>query len=206
MHDFVEHPTEDVMERFLLHQSGDEELEAIETHILACESCVSRLEALQEFIDTAKVAMREMHLEATEKAVQKQKRQSWFSVKSLSLAGAAAAIALAIAVVPRLMPNHPAANVDLSAYRGLERTVVPKGWPLHIRMNANDLAEGPVEIEVVDREGTELWKGNTAILHESAEVNIPKIKVPGPYFVRVYRAVDGNPEGDLLREFAVQVR
>jgi hypothetical protein len=49
--------TEEALERFLLHQSRDEELEVLESHILACESCVTRLEDLEVWLAVTKLAL-----------------------------------------------------------------------------------------------------------------------------------------------------
>ncbi len=204
--DFYEHPTEDAMERFLLHQSGEEELDAIETHILACEPCVSRMEELEGYVATTKLALQELRLEAAQKAAKAETRQSWFSPRKLSFAGAAAALVLAMTLVPRLNHGGPAAEVSLSAYRGTETALVPEGRRLHVRLNANDLADGPVTVEVVDAQGAEIWKGAAAVHQELAEVNVPQIKKSGAHFIRMYRAFGGDPEGDLLREFPVRVK
>ena len=45
MTDYLDHPNEEALERFLRNEVQESELETIETHILACESCVTRLEA-----------------------------------------------------------------------------------------------------------------------------------------------------------------
>ena len=60
MQQYLEHPTEEALERFLLHQSQEAEIEIVETHILACESCVERLEVLETHIAATKIALAEL--------------------------------------------------------------------------------------------------------------------------------------------------
>src|SRR5260370_39592991 len=98
----LDHPTEDALELFVLHQSQDQELEEIETHILACESCVGRLEKLELEVSAMKLALRKMQSEQLAKAAAKH-RNSWtlrFPLPNFSLVGAVAAVALPIIVVP----------------------------------------------------------------------------------------------------------
>lgn len=54
------HPTEEAMERFLLHQSREGELESLESHILGCEGCVDRLERMEPEIVETKLALKQM--------------------------------------------------------------------------------------------------------------------------------------------------
>ena len=57
---FKDHPSEESLERYLLHQSSNGELDTIETHILACDDCVARLERAELYIATLRAACREI--------------------------------------------------------------------------------------------------------------------------------------------------
>ncbi|HZQ51482.1 MAG TPA: hypothetical protein VFB14_04745 [Bryobacteraceae bacterium] len=201
---YLDHPAEDALERFLLQQCHEEELEAVETHILACESCITRLEDLELQITATKLALQELESEriAREAAKGQHSWKSWFTIPTLSWAAGAACLALALLAAPRFVP----ANVNLSAYRGLESPTVPEGRPLDLHLNAADLAEGRVGVEVVDSNGSELWKGSANIQHDQAEVVVPRITEPGAHFVRLYAPAQDDGEGRLLREFAFQVQ
>src|SRR5579884_1432714 len=193
---YLDHPAEDALERFLLQQCHEEELEAVETHILACESCITRLEDLELQITATKLALQELESEriAREAAKQQHFWKSWFTIPTLSWAAGAACLALALLAAPRFVP----ANVNLSAYRGLESPTVPEGRPLDLHLNATDLAEGRVGVELVDGDGSELWKGTTEIKHDQAEVKVPKITESGAHFLRLYAPAQGNAEATLL--------
>ncbi|MGI8960471.1 MAG: hypothetical protein ACR2IV_12045 [Bryobacteraceae bacterium] len=203
------HPTEDELERFILNRSTDEELEGLETHILACESCVTRLEELECEISATKLALRQMQRERLAKAPlpQASSWKTWFAVPRLPLAGAVAAAAVALIVVPAFLPRQaPVAEVSLSAYRGEETSVVPVGHRLDIHLNTGDLVEGPVQVAIVDIGGIEVWKGSAAIHQEQAEVVVPPIKERGAHLLRLYAPAQASTSSDLLREFAFEVK
>ena len=141
------HPTEEQLERFVLNQTRADELEFLETHILACESCVLRLEDLETHVAATKLALRDIERERTEKVAARERSSwmNWLSVPKLSFAGGLAFLALAAILVPRLTQNTaPLANASLSAYRGSETSVLPSDHRLHVRLQARDLAAGPV--------------------------------------------------------------
>ena len=205
---YLEHPVEETLERFLLNQAEGEELEAVETHILACDSCVARLEALEVQTAAMKLALQEFHKEQVAKAVARQQApfRSWFTVPHLSMAGAVAALALGIFIAPQVFKHNAAPlAVTLMAYRGQETNVVAKNHPLHVHLNANDLNEKTVQVELVDDRGAELWKGTAPVQKDEVDVTVPEIAQTGAHFFRIY-APASNGEGELLREFAFQVK
>jgi hypothetical protein len=196
----LEHPTEEALERFLLHQSQEPEIELVETHILACESCLDRLEALEMQIAATRIALAELQRDSRAKQVTTEKRswRTWFGIGGLSLAGAAACVVLAIAV-------FTPAQVQLSAYRGTETSSVPQWRPLHLHLHAADIPDGSMAVQLVDNEGVEIWKGATAIVNQQADVHLPRLTKVGNYFLRLYAPAKGSVEGDLLREFPFRV-
>jgi hypothetical protein len=192
-----EHPSEEALERFLLHRSQDDELEFVETHILACELCVTQLETLEVQIAATKMALRDLAAAPTGKA---PKWKSWFTVPKLSWATAAAALACGAIVfsIPR--------DVTIAAYRGSETPIVSEWRPLRLHLNAADLPEGPVTVELVDKSGSTVWKGLSVIQHDEVNVTLPRIKQAGPHFVRLYAPVQSDAQSELLREFPLQVK
>ncbi len=198
---YLEHPTEEALERFLLNQSQETELEVVETHILACESCVCRLEGLEIQIAATKVALRELQSKQRAKELAKEQRswKDWFTVPKLSWASAAVVLAVMFfTFLPR--------NVNLTSYRGLENPVVPTGHRLNLHVNANGLADGPVTLEIVDATGAPVWKSAAAVRHDEVEIGVPGIGERGSHYLRLYAPARGNSEGELLREFAFKTR
>jgi hypothetical protein len=206
---YLDHPAEEALERFLLHQCPDEELETVETHILGCGSCVSRLETLETQVANLRLGFEELERQRTVAVAAKQHRswKTWFTVPNLAWAGAAAVVVVGLAITPQLLRHTaPLAEVSLIATRGAETTAVPQGRPLHVHLNAAGLPEAPVSVELVDGAGTQLWRGSGLVRHDQVNVTTPQIISPGDYFLRLYApGRDGQP-GDLLREFALQVK
>jgi hypothetical protein len=194
---YSDHPDEEALERFLLQQCSEEELELVETHVLACESCVTQLESLELDIAATKMALERLEAGPPRKQMAKAASawKSWFTIPRLSLAGGAAALACGAILLS--VPH----DVALTAYRGTESAIVSEWRPLHLHLNAADLSEGPVQVELVDRLGSQLWKGPSAVRRDTIDVHLPRIKQSGTHFLRLY-----NPQGDLLREYAFQVK
>src|ERR1700733_8147362 len=120
---YREHPSEEALERFLLNMSSGEEIEGVETHVLACGHCVEHLESLEAQIAATRLALQKM--EAQQKSngfVESSIRwKNWFTIPRLSFAatGVAAAAGALFLSIPR--------DVSITAYRGTETTIVSEG-------------------------------------------------------------------------------
>jgi len=196
------HPSEEQLERFILRHSPEEELEAVETHILACESCVEQLEALELQMSAVRLALQQIEEKRTRKALAKSSAgwRNWLSVPVL--AGAGAFACLALTAVTLSIPR----DVTLSAYRGSEMAIVSEWRPLNMHLNAADLTDGPVTVELVDNSGSLVWRGSSAVRHDKVDVALPRITRGGPHFLRLYTQAQGNGEAELLREYSIQVK
>jgi hypothetical protein len=197
---YRDHPNEDALERFLLNQSEEEELEIVETHILACESCVTRLETLELNIAATKLALQNIQAEQAAKLAQPTPSRSnwfgWLTVPRLSFAGsglAACALAFTFISVPR--------DVDVLANRGTETTMVSEWLPLDLHLDARDLPSGPVNIEIVDANGGKIWQGKSTVQNEKLEVKSSRLTSAGSYLIHV-----SSPSGELLREYSIQAK
>lgn len=207
---YLDHPAEDALERYLMHRSDEQEIELVETHTLACDSCVARLEALEIQIAAMKVALQELHQQQVAKAYARSQSpwRQWLTAPRLSLAGAALALVLGIGITtPRLL-NHNGAEdqVSLADYRGLESPSVRRDHALDVKLNARGLATQQLAVKLVDSTGNEIWRGNSTIHDGSAEVKVPALQASGAYFFRLYGPSTASSEGDLLREFAFKVQ
>ncbi len=207
---YFDHPTEEELESFLLHPFQGEETGVVETHILACEACVARLEALETEIPALKWALERLEAERAHREAARAEGQwrKWFTVPRLSWAAGAAVLLLGIALAPQFerRTTQPPAEVSLVAYRGAGTPAVPLNRPLHIRLNARDLAEGPVTAQIVNSDGSEVWKGTTTVRREEVDIRVPKIQEAGAHFLRLYALAHGNGQANLLREFAFKAK
>ena len=139
---YRDHPSEDALERFLLNQSEEEELDIVESHILACESCVTRLETLELNIEATKMALKDQLAEQAAKDAQpvsdRPRWLSWLTLPRMSFAGvalAACALTITFASVPR--------EATLMAYRGTETAIVSEWVPLNLQLNAKRSSQWP---------------------------------------------------------------
>ena len=57
---YLDHPAEEVLERFLLNHCPENELCEVETHILYCGNCMLRLELLEIEITAFRRCLQEM--------------------------------------------------------------------------------------------------------------------------------------------------
>ncbi|MBV9084692.1 MAG: hypothetical protein JOZ62_18605 [Acidobacteriaceae bacterium] len=206
---YLQHPEDEALERLLLHRSDATELDIVETHLMACASCVTRLETLEAQIAAIKLALQEIHKERVAEATLREQRfswRSWFALPHLSLAGAVAALGVGIFIAPpSTTQNASVEKLNLVAYRGLESPLVRKNHRLQVHLNANDLNQSTVEVQLVDNRGSELWKGTTPVPEGGVDISVPGIATSGAHFVRIY-APSSNGRGELLREFAFQVK
>lgn len=205
---YRDHPSEDSLERFLFNQSDEEELETVETHFLACEACVTRLEALELNIAATKLALRNQQAEQPVRVAQSVSSQSvsswknwfsWLTVPRLSFAGAAMA-ACAIALTFISVPSE----VNLVAERGNETTTVSRWKPLHLHLQARELPAGPVTVEMFRNDGKQIWQGAATVTNQQIDVDVPRLMASGDFLVQVYSPAAGNPVGDLVREYKLQ--
>jgi hypothetical protein len=206
MQPYTEHPTDETLEQFLMHRMQESEIESLETHILACESCVTRLEDLEINLEATKMALTQLHNQTVAKnhaAAAGNSRWAWLKLPSFSLAAAGAALALALVVVPAFST----VEMTVDGVRGTESPTLPAGRPVLLHLNAKDLAQQPVSVEIVNGDGSEVWKGMSSVDHNKVDAKLPKLKDSGSYLLRLYAQNKKNSEqGDLLREFSFQVR
>jgi len=206
MQPHLEHPTDETLEQYLMHRMQESEVESIETHVLACDSCVTRLEDLEIHLEATKMALTQLHNETVAKnhaAAAGKSPWGWLKLPSFSLAAAGAALAVVLAVIPAFST----VEMTVDGVRGTESPTVPAGRPILLHLNAKDLATQPVAVEVVNGDGSEVWKGASSVDQNKVDAKLPKLKDPGNYLLRLYARSSNNSEsGDLLREFSFQVR
>jgi|SRR5579884_466188 len=218
---YLSHPDEEALERFLLRRSDERELEIVETHILACDGCVARLEKLESQLADLKLAFEAAREQELEAALHPKTSfwQKWLTVPRLSwAAGACAALAVALVVVPGTLhfgkdaqiaeesvSACAASDVNLASCRGNEAAVFPANRPMVVNIDTTDIAAGPVDAQVVDASGRELWHGQTTVQNQRARVTLPKFSEAGPYFLRLY-APGAATEHELLREYRFEVK
>src|SRR5206468_5421270 len=89
----LDHPTDEALEQFLTNRLEESEVESIETHVLACDSCVTHLEDLEIHLEAIKMALSQLEIQNVAKnyaAPARNRRWAWPRLPSFSLAAAGA--------------------------------------------------------------------------------------------------------------------
>jgi hypothetical protein len=202
--DALGHLTESALEEYAFQRLPEDQIELTETHLLACESCVNRLEEMETYIGAMKRGLRALQADQTLNHVVTVP-STLLRFPSLRWAAVAALLAVGVCVPVLVRNNAPTALVSLHAYRGSEAVTVPRLRETTLLIDARDLPREAVRVQVVDAFGAVVWTGTTKIEGDSARVVLPAQAKNGAYFLRVYGA-DSKPYGNLLREFAFDVR
>jgi hypothetical protein len=206
---FANHVGDEALERFILRHSDETELEVVETHILACDACVDRLEAMEIEIAATKLALRRIRQEKAMRSLAAARQTSWrrwFTMTRLSMAGAMAVIALGIMIAPRFeQRNAPVAQLTLTSFRGQEIPTVPANTPVHAVFEASDLPAGALSAKLVDEQGKAAWEGTVQIQQTQASIKLPKIQKPGRYLLQLFSPGNTN-QAEEVREFSFEVK
>jgi hypothetical protein len=220
-HRDLEHPVEDILERYLIRHALAGEVAVVETHLLICDSCRKCLDELEEYRSVIREGFAQLETEhekqARSAAVPVRVHQFRDPMKrSLNLAlprwsWMPTAVVFAFIVILAMPAMRPSANtleVSLTAERGSDtnRFVVPSGRDFLLYLDSAGLPVGRVLVEIVDDNG-----GKVNQQQSSADSNRVTTAEPplakGTYYVRLYVSNDSQPSPDrLLREFVLQVR
>jgi hypothetical protein len=204
---YSDHPTEEELERFLLHHAQEDELDRVETHILACDGCVTRLEQLEVQMAAVKLVLSELEQQPAKAPARAPLAfANWFTIRNLSWAGAVALLVIMVSFTPRFLSKpDQGVEVSLLATRGSGVTTIPHGKSLRLHLGAEALQNGPAEVIIVDGNGLEVWRTTAQVRNEHIEVDAPKLDASGSYYLRLYRFSNGKAQADLLREFPFDV-
>ena len=202
----ADHPGNDALEEYLLGRHTERDLEAVETHVLACESCVSKLELLTTEIAAMKLAFCDLPTHHSSNARPYGSMRNWLLVAPLAWTTTAALLVLCVSLPKIAQHGTQTTQVTLHAYRGSEIAVVPGHHSALLTMDAFDLPAETVSVQLVDTYGTELWVGHSSIKDDRAKVMLPPQPNTGTYFLRLYGSLSSSTDASLLREFAFEVR
>jgi hypothetical protein len=195
-----DHPAIDLLERFALNTCSEEELDLVETHILACDACVCALEDLEVQVAATKLALEQVLREQKSKPEPERIHSSWrnwFTAPNLGWAGAA--LAASAVCLLALLP----VNVELGAERGSEQVVVVPEWRNAVlTISQGGLQDGPVQAEIVNENGQRLWAAAADCSHGLVGLHIPRMTAAGHYYARLYTV----REHELLSEFPFEVK
>jgi hypothetical protein len=197
------HPEEDYLERYVMKTCSEQELVAIEEHLLICEQCRARLSCAEEWVLLMKSAL---PLSPPPKRVPRWHLSiGQLFTRPIAMAAGCAALAAILLATPLLLRERPVQEelVPLSASRGGANQGDPAADShrfLRLRLDVTDLAE-PLQGQVVDDAGG-------IVLSQAISLSNPDLKLdqrlkPGTYWVRVN---SGAGDHSTLREYSLRVR
>jgi hypothetical protein len=135
------HPTDNALEEYVFQRLSENQIEAMEIHMLACESCVDRLEGLELHIATLKCALGSSQAEQTAGIPELQPRNwNWRPMPQVSWILVAALITMCVAPLHIARRSRPASEVSLHAYRGSDVDSVPQGRSVLLHFRRRGLA------------------------------------------------------------------
>ena len=190
------HSEEDELERYSMGDVGSDECARLEEHLLLCETCRERLNAHDAFTRSMADAAADWRAEH-----RNAERGRWPFLRLAAAMGSLAILAGSALWLERSSPQNimPPLAVVLSTNRGATLAAhAPALRRLELKPDLTGIAPFPVyELQVVDVAGAEVAKARTTS-QESIRISaLPS----GTYFARLY-----SPAGELLREYALQVR
>ena len=211
------HPTEEILEEYVLHHLSEQLAAQVEEHLLICHSCQDAVAETEEFVSALKLAGRHPDLAHNPAPALRQARRGWRnSLEALpgfaiNGTGMAAVVVLALLALLKFQKDPQAplvpVAVSLSSLRGANPvSPAPAGKPLQLNIESPDLAPDLVSgtqyrVEVVDATGNPVWKGTVTEAGGKLVTSMSKPLSNGMYWVRLYGA-----DSELLRDFGMSAR
>jgi hypothetical protein len=196
------HLDDDELEEYSMGCLPESEGGGFEEHILVCEECRERLEAIDTFTASMRGAAAEFRSRQPPMEYRPERR-SWGGLRLIT--GAIALVVLVVVIGWWSGGSDlagPPFAMSLEATRGAVNSAwAPADTPLLVRLDLASLPDYPsYRLQMVDAAGGAIWHG-TATAHDAkVETKISPAKA-GTYFIRVY-----SPAGELLREFGLKTR
>lgn len=196
MRDSHYHLDAEDLETYSMGTGAREDAALLEEHLLTCETCQDSLRETDDYLLAMRTASQQCRRDEKAAKGREWRFPAWFP----ALAAVACCLLLVVVTLRFLPSPAPVAAVFLSALRGNgAASSAPAGRELLLRPDLTGLAEiSSYRLEIVGQSGHPLRHGTLARGQNG-------FKVPGlgagSYFVRLYR-----PAGDLLREYALEIR
>jgi len=195
------HIEENVLDRYAMGTLSVGSTPKVEEHLLDCFLCQRRLAEADEFLIHFWAAATQLDVRPAPiwQRLQHAQRLLWGG----SAVMAAAMVLLLIPSVPQQMNLQPAI-VQMQSLRGPEaRTQLAKGRPgvlifdVPVREARRDF-----EVEIVDRAGNEILKGDGTVKDNQLTFSVGRL-APAAYWVRVYQK---QPARTLIAEYGLEAK
>jgi len=194
---FQSHPSEDLLEEYAFRRLGEEQCANVEEHLLFCGECQETLAAIDEYILLMKSATARLNQPSLISKLQEFWRPMSWPRLLWAIPAAAACLLVVLYTMPRLgsPAAPPVAVILIASHRSDPVITAPKLTPLDFQIDVKDAPPGLYRMEVSDRPGKQIWKGDVKLLDGKLQVVTPGLP-KDLYWVRIYRN-----QSDLEREF-----
>ena len=196
------HPEEDYLERYALNRCSEQEIDAIEEHLLFCAPCRDIVTGTDQLVLDLKAGFAALPKQPPRSRWRDRFRIPW--PRPMAMGAALAAVAVMAIAIPALWRVYTPVEdvVSLTATRGDARTpqFLNARHLLHLQLDTTDLV-GPLECQIVTLDGVPVWR--QAIPQTDAKVTPPRGLGAGVYWVRINSA---ETDHATLREFKIELQ
>lgn len=193
-----EHLDGDTLEEYAFRRLSEAATEALEEHLLICETCQEALAEVDEFVQLMKEATAQ--LASSRSSFELRWPRSRRGRAGIGVSGLAIVLLAALAFWPSR--RAPSSTVQLVALRGDDTAAIAhaRGGPLDLVIDVSDLpGVAKFRLEVVNAAGRRQWDGEANPADGKLTVLLPKALGRGTYWVRL-----SGSDGELLREFGLR--
>ena len=185
------HFGDDLLETYSIGHLPEEQVPALEEHLLMCSDCQVRLTSIDQYLQVARTAAAELERRKTSHKL--WLGRFWPIPKPVwALGFATASLAVWLSVVP-LQPVRQT-ELMLTASRGAETAPshANSNDSLSLKIDTKTIPVAPAyQLQIVNATGEEVWKGKVS-RQDNQEIGVakaPKLN-HGAYWVRIYSATD----------------
>lgn len=200
------HPPEEILERYAMGRTTEEESERVEDHVFFCRDCQKALDQSTHWVElmkaaagpSATVAAASPSTAAPPAARKWWQGPFWTRIPAPAYAGAFAAIAMIYLAAPANQTSGGASlrqpqSISLSAMRGNDlRVEIAANAPTQLTFDEGEDLNGS-HASIVTADGAEIWSGAVQV----QQVRTIPLK-PGSYWVRLYRST-----GEQIKEYGI---
>jgi len=208
------HLSEELLERYAMGASSEEETAQADEHLILCPDCQDKLQEVDDFVKAFRIAAPKLRSEAGAR----QTRGGRFAdklarlfgagfLRPMPVAGALAVVVLGVLVVS-MDPRQPLGGqdrvVELRSFRNEAVATAYASDNLTLKMDTGGLVPSAAyRVEIADVWGTVIWRGLSRVEDGAHIVRPGKLGEPGLYWIRVLQDDAGKA---LLREYGLEIR
>jgi len=196
------HPTEDLLELFVLGRLKPRELIGVEEHLLLCTECQESVEEIEAFVSATRRAAAELPGKIEKPS---HGSQSFFG-SPFPFAVAVIAALLLLVTAMAWQGRQTPQTIDLAALRGSSSvTTARANSPIELHLDVTGMSGAlAYTVELVDGHGIVRWdQPDIPPAGSRLTAMVPKALNPGQYFVRVY---SNSLKSELLKEYSLRVQ